>query len=369
MALRRHRWLLAIVVAYWTVGLVIARSVQLPAGATIDTYLPVYLELIPWILVALVLGRCIAIVCANRPVRPLLLIGRDLRDNIFTSRRVVNALPMLGAILVFGGTFTLIKAAMPALNDYRWDADFEAMDRWLHGGVAPWQLLQPWLGHPIVTHVINILYAIWFLVLGFVLVWQVFSLRDQRLRLQFFWALLTTWIVLGNIAATYLASAGPCFYGRMTGLADPYEPLMAYLRETDLTHPIWALKAQELLWQHYMTRQVEVAAGISAMPSLHVAISTLLALLCWRTHKLLGLAMALYAIAIMIGSVHLGWHYAIDGYFGAIGSIVIWWSVGRCLRRWGDEGGSIDHSIGIAPSEVRDSCLQMQANSTPKAGE
>ncbi len=349
-AFRRHRWLLAIVMAYWTVGLVIARSVQLPAGATIDTYLPVYLELIPWMLVALVLGRCIALVCVERPTRPLLSIGRDLRENVFTLRRIANSLPMLGAILVFGGTFTLIKAAMPALNDYSWDAAFEATDRWLHGGTAPWQLLQPWLGYPIVTHALNILYAIWFLVLGAILVWQVFSPRDQRLRLQFFWSLLTTWILLGNIAATYLASGGPCFYGRMTGLADPYEPLMSYLRETDLTHPIWALRAQELLWQHYVTRQVEVAAGISAMPSLHVAIVTLLALLCWRTHKLLGVAMTLYAIAIMIGSVHLGWHYAIDGYFGAIGSILIWWTVGLCLRQWGGEGESI---AGVAPGAVQ----------------
>lgn len=349
-AFSRHRWLLAMVMAYWVVGLVIARVVELPAGATIDTYLPVYLELIPWMLVALVLGRCIAIVCVKRPSRPLLLIGRDLRDNIVTSRRVMNALPMLGAILVFCGTFTLIKAAMPALNDYSWDAAFETTDRWLHGGTAPWQLLQPWFGYPIVTHVLNILYAIWFLVLGAVLVWQVFSLRDQRLRLQFFWSLLTTWILLGNIAATYLASAGPCYYGRMTGLADPYEPLMAYLREVDLTHPIWALRAQELLWQHYVTRQVEVAAGISAMPSLHVAIATLLTLLCWRTHKLLGLAMTLYLIFIIIGSVHLGWHYAVDGYFGAAGSIAIWWVVGRCLRRWRGKSRPIAEP---APSAVQ----------------
>jgi hypothetical protein len=345
--------LLVVVAAYWAVGLVVARIVQLPPGATISTYLPVYLELIPLVLVALVIGRCIAIVAVDRPARPLLLIGRDLRDNVFTSQRIANAAPMLGAILVFCGTFTLIKAAMPALNDYRWDADFEVMDRWFHGGVAPWQLLQPWLGYPIVTHVINILYAIWFLVLGFVLVWQIFSLRDQRLRRQFFWALLITWILLGNIAGTYLASAGPCFYGRITGMPDPYEPLMAYLRETDLSHPIWALRAQELLWHHYVTRQVEVAAGISAMPSLHVAISTLLALLCWRTNKLLGLAMTLYAITIMIGSVHLGWHYAVDGYFGAIGSMVIWWAVGRCLVRWGDRSRTLDAGIERGPSTAR----------------
>ncbi|HEX4913073.1 MAG TPA: hypothetical protein VFV51_03905, partial [Vicinamibacterales bacterium] len=103
-ALGRHRWLLVAVLAYWGVGAAIARSVGLPAGATVSTYLPVYLELIPWALVAFVLGRCVTIVLVERPAHPLRLIGRDLRDNIFASRRILNALPMLGAILVFGGT-------------------------------------------------------------------------------------------------------------------------------------------------------------------------------------------------------------------------------------------------------------------------
>ncbi|HET9396791.1 MAG TPA: hypothetical protein VFO36_12100 [Nitrospiraceae bacterium] len=58
-----------------------------------------------------------------------------------------------------------------------------------------------------------------------------------------------------------------------------------------------------------------------------------------RVIKATRLAMTLYAIAIMIGSVHLGWHYAIDGYAGAIGSILIWWMVGLCLRRWSYESG------------------------------
>jgi hypothetical protein len=333
MAIHRHRWLLALVFAYWIIGLGVGRYASMPTGATVATYLPIYLELMPVILVAFVIFRAIGIVCIDRPSRPLTHIARDLRCSVFTPRRIANGLPMLASMLLFGGTFTLIKASMPALNDYSWDAKFEALDRWLHGGIAPWQYLQPWLGNPLVTHAINIVYAVWFAILGVTWVWQVFSLRDEFLRKQFFWSLLVTWILLGNIAATYLASAGPCYFGRMTGLPDPFEPLMAYLRWADTIHPIWALQVQEMLWRHYLTQQVEVAAGISAMPSLHVAIATLLTLLCWRTHKFLGIAMTLYATAIMIGSVHLGWHYAVDGYAGFLGSCLIWWSVGRCLRR------------------------------------
>lgn len=339
-ALQHHRWLLALVLAYWIAGLGIARHAGLPAGATVATYLPVYLELMPTILAALVVGWCIGAVLVDRPARPFSYLALHLRSSVMTPRRIANALPMLASMLLFGGTFTLIKAAMPSLNAYSWDAEFEALDRLLHGGTAPWQLLQPWLGVPAVTHAINIIYAAWFAVLGIVWVWQVFSLKDPLLRLQFFWSLLATWIVLGNIAATYLASAGPCYYGRMTGLPDPFEPLMGYLRQADMVYPIWALDAQELLWRRYLSQEVEIAAGISAMPSLHVALATLLTLLCWRTHRILGVAMTAYAAAIMLGSVHLGWHYAIDGYFGALGAVAIWWVVGRCQRRWSDKGRS-----------------------------
>lgn len=38
---------------------------------------------------------------------------------------------------------------------------------------------------------------------------------------------------------------------------------------------------------------------------------------------------------ILFGSVLLGWHYAIDGYFSIAATIVIWKIVGR---KWGKPG-------------------------------
>lgn len=70
-----------------------------------------------------------------------------------------------------------------------------------------------------------------------------------------------------------------------------------------------------------------------AMPSMHVAIAVLLALFGWRLNRWAGAALTLFALLIMVGSVHLGWHYAVDGYVSAVVGIGIWYAVGWVQRR------------------------------------
>jgi hypothetical protein len=330
-AFREHAALLALVFAYWMFALVVGELTDRPRTSTITMYLPTYREIIPMMILVLLAGRASVIVAVERPARPLLQFVTELRGTLASPRRIANAIPVLMCLLVFGGTFTVIKTSFPYLIPFAWDAPLEEFDRWLHGGIAPWRLLQPIVGVPAITHAINLAYNLWFYVLGFVLIWQTFSLQDARLRLQFFFSLVLGWILLGTIAAAFLSSAGPCFFGRVTGLPDPYAPLIAYLREADQSYPVWAIRTQDKLWQTYLEHSLSLGAGISAMPSMHVALATLFALVCWGTKRWLGILMSIYVLVILVGSVHLAWHYAVDGYFGAIGMIAIWWVVGRVL--------------------------------------
>jgi membrane-associated phospholipid phosphatase len=66
---------------------------------------------------------------------------------------------------------------------------------------------------------------------------------------------------------------------------------------------------------------------------MHVASSVLLALLGWRLGRTVGIVLTVFAVLIQIGSVHLGWHYAIDGYIGALGAWLIWSFCGKLLQR------------------------------------
>ena len=65
------------------------------------------------------------------------------------------------------------------------------------------------------------------------------------------------------------------------------------------------------------------------MPSMHVASSFLFVLLCWRVQRLLGWLMTGFLVLILIGSVHLGWHYAVDGYL----ALALTWPIWR-LAGW-----------------------------------
>jgi hypothetical protein len=206
-------------------------------------------------------------------------------------------------------------------------------DRLLHGGVDPWVLLQPVLGHPPVTFVISFVYQGWVFVMYGVLLWQAFSSGRPRLRMHFLLTFLLLWALLGTLLATCLASAGPCYYGRVTDGADPFAPLLTYLSGVAGDYRIPALTVQEDLWAAYVSQGLVPGAGISAMPSMHVASSVLFALVGWHSDRRLGVVLWAFAAVIMLGSVHLGWHYAVDGYISIVLTLLLWRTVGWALGR------------------------------------
>jgi hypothetical protein len=65
---------------------------------------------------------------------------------------------------------------------------------------------------------------------------------------------------------------------------------------------------------------------------MHVSIAALLVIATWNLNRWLGVLMLVNAVVIFVGSIHLGWHYALDGYAAALGTWLIWkgcgWMVG-----------------------------------------
>jgi uncharacterized membrane protein len=62
--------------------------------------------------------------------------------------------------------------------------------------------------------------------------------------------------------------------------------------------------------------------------------ASLCAMTLWRFGRRIGIAAWLFVAVILLGSVGLGWHYAIDGYAALIGVALLWRVAGWAARSW-----------------------------------
>jgi hypothetical protein len=330
--LQAHSWLLLIVVIHAAA----AGALYLRFPGNDDVLL-----LLEGFLTSLLMGPIFAlsayalfVMVCKRP-RRLIRYLRLHVQSFMSRQRLIHALPALLLLPLFTTSFTIAKTAVPLLHPYDWDRRLAAADQLLHGGVQPWVWLQALAGYPIVTAILNLAYHLWFFIMFATVYWLMFSTERPLLRMQFLLSFVLSWILLGNVMAVLLSSAGPCYYHLVASGPDPYAPLMQYLHQADRHIPVLALRVQDLLWQGYRQHLGVSGMTISAMPSMHVASSVLLALLGWRLRPAAGIALTIFALLILAGSIHLGWHYAVDGYAGAAGAIAIWLLVGRLQRRAG----------------------------------
>lgn len=249
----------------------------------------------------------------------------------FTAPRLVGIAVTVVIMPLFLNTYGSWKGMIPDLHPFALDRALSDLDRTIHLGRLPWEMLHPLLGHPAVTRTIDVLYILWLPLNAAVLIWQGWSRGSERSR--FFLSYVLVYILLGTAAAIALPAAGPCYYQGVTGEQSPYAPLMTYLTGLDAEQPLIALRVQRTLWENYITGGNMPFVGISAMPSVHVAVAVLFVLLGRRTSPWLGLVFAAHAAVVLVGSVHLGWHYAVDGYVSIVATLAIWWAVGALFSR------------------------------------
>lgn len=103
------------------------------------------------------------------------------------------------------------------------------------------------------------------------------------------------------------------------------------LAAVDSHTPLIASLLQRLLWRSAAAGQWSAIGGISAMPSVHLALATVTALYWSRRGRRWRVAGVLFVGAVQVGSVALGWHYAVDGYAGIAIGVGLWWGAGRLV--------------------------------------
>ena len=335
-AWQRNRWPIFWALVYVFVGWAAAASIGFGERYSLTLFIWRSILMFGVMGIACLVGGAIhllATIAIKRPINVAEFVAAIFRTRYRLSERLMTGLPIIVIMTVAASTVTSLKVLIPDFHPYDWDATFILWDRWLHGGRDPWLILQPLLGHPLISRLVNAAYHGWFILLYATMFFMAFRLRGARLRAQFFLTYILCWAVQANLLATVFASVGPVFYGPLTGGESPFTPLMAYLEAANQQYDLGALRIQQYLWDAYTSGELVTGAGISAMPSMHVATSMLFVLVFWPINRPLGVALAIFLVVILIGSVHLGYHYAIDGYAAIVITPAIWLAVGRLLGR------------------------------------
>lgn len=285
--------------------------------------------------------RVIYLLIKHRPKKPLAFLWQDFKAGPFNLERHWRALPIFAGFIFFFSTFTSMKMLIAGFHPFAWDHEFAVLDRILHFGIDPWRILQPFLGHPLITYAINLNYNTWLIFLFAALYWQLFTLANPLARMHFFYAFFFSWIINGTLLAIVFSSGGPCFFEGITGSLY-YADLMNYLRGANEymqgineKYVVFAVPTQENLWKAASNKEVMLGGGISAMPSIHVTSSLMFWLLAKEIKTKHEWMFKVFFWLILIGSVHLAWHYAIDGYLAIIITLAIWKLTGVLVKKIG----------------------------------
>jgi hypothetical protein len=324
---RADGFLYGFIAIYAAAGLAFLAEVGALDRAAYHTYLPIWLLLFGFLLPSLSLlfdvGRFL-----HRFDRRRALAAR----RAFSVERMacfVSGIALLMGIMVFQSTFTSVKNGIYVLwGRFPFDRVQADLDAALHFGRDPWHWLYALGEHAWVRFLVEWNYdMLWFVICYGMLFFMVTSPRTRRQKRRYVLSFMLVWIVVGNVLAGMFLSAGPAFYGFVTGDEARFADQLAFLAQSTSSRA--AMIYQHYLWTLQSAGRTGFASGISAFPSVHVAMITLNALFIAEYDRRLGAIAFAYTAFVAASSVYLAWHYAIDGYVAVAVTVVLYALVRR----------------------------------------
>ena len=242
----------------------------------------------------------------------------------------------LVATALFQATFTTAKLDFSQLsNGFPYDRVQAEIDRLIHFGVDPFHYLYAFAKNDSLLTLTEFVYnRLWFLVIFGVLFLVAISPRARTIRSRYVLSYILTWGIVGTLIAGLFHSAGPVFYHLATGDTSRFAEQLQFLGDT-VAQANSTLHRANTLWYMRAESLAGVGGGISAFPSIHVAITALNAFFAFEVDRRLGVLATAFLGVIMLASVYLGWHYAIDGYASVVIVAGIYFGVRHAMsRRW-----------------------------------
>ena len=331
-----------LVVGYATVALLTLLPFAVLSGISapvVDVGTPPFAVFAIALAVVLVVLRPLWLVVRLHP-EPTRQLLEDFR--LYSPWVLTSGFALLAIAQTIEGALSL-KQAIPYINPFWADPALIRLDRLLFFGHDAWQVthaLVPATG----TRVIDGLYAVWHPVqIGFCM--AIVLLFDRRLQLQAVLSFQLAWLLVGNLLAISLASVGPIFVADFWGRND-FLPMVAQLQNEGAVRTVFS--SAYLLESHGTNA---FGGGISAMPSMHVAIVVLVALFLRKRLPVLQWFAWAFAAVTYLGSIHLGYHYATDGIVSAFFVVLIWKTTGlyvSWLTSLAPDWPEHEHAPGVA---------------------
>jgi hypothetical protein len=253
-------------------------------------------------------------------------LARARADNpvsvVFGLLRQRAALIVLPTLLwpLMLAAYTTAKMAIPFIVGYSWDGFWADADRLIFGQDA-WVLSIPlveWapvrLWEWVYSGAWGVLLFIWFAAVPF--------FASKRRVGVMYTASFAAWIIGGWLVAYATSAAGPVFAHLVDPtMADRFLPMREHLAAA-LT-PGGPIHRTQVALATVLEKHVAVpAAGISAMPSMHIAMTTIYVLAARRTWWIVPACT--FWLIIFVGSAYFGYHYWIDGIVAAVIAVLCW---------------------------------------------
>ncbi len=327
---RKHALLAALVVCYGGLAVSLSRHYALDiSDKTASVVVWSFVVNVPQMIFFILLWRLLYLTHILRVPDRLQVLKTEVGLFVSDGNRLVAGFVcsvLMGLVLM---SFAQLKRLIPMIQPFSWDQSFMELDQTLHFGLHPYETLHMLLGGHYILSWFAGLYNAWLLLMYLVLFGACFLKPNSKPRMQYLVAFVLAWAIGGNLMATIFSSAGPPYYA-LLGLGDAYAPLFARLQDHAANGGLSVIETQKTLWQ--LLIQPDSLNTISAFPSMHVASSVLIVMFGFRLSIWLGRAFAVFAVCIMLGSVLLGWHYAVDGYAGALVAVLSWKAAGWLIR-------------------------------------
>jgi len=270
--------------------------------------------------------RLIYLLTRRIPEKPLLEVRNILRGD---APNLILGIPMLLIIPAFFDAFGQFKGAMHLWIPIYADPYLVRIDRWIFAKDA-WLTFSVILESRVAVIFFDRMYILWFPIMYCTICAAAFMARNPERRFCFFATYVASWIFLGNLVAIISNSSGPCFYSYFYK-EDIFLNLcqrLQYLNDTG--YPLIALSAQKYLLEQYQSGSDAFGEGISAFPSLHVAMAALVAIFLLDINRFIGAMAVVFCAIIFVSSIILGWHYAIDG-IASLFAVPVFWRLSKWI--------------------------------------